>query len=64
MTLGGADTSTIIQTGEQLGDTGLMLTSVELSPISIRAAYDGTAVDQEAEIPMITGLVFKDGIGI
>ena len=64
MTLGGADTSTIIQTGEQLGDTGLTLTSVELSPISIRAAYDGTAVDQEAEIPMITGLVFKDGTRI
>lgn len=64
MTLGGADTSTIIQTGEQLGDTGLTLTSVELSPISIRAAYDGTAVDQEAEIPMITGLVFRDGTRI
>ena len=45
MTLGGADTSTIIQTGEQLGDTGLTLTSVELSPISIRAVKDGTRIE-------------------
>lgn len=64
MTLGGADTSTIIQTDEKIGDTGLTLTSIELSPVSIRVAYDGATADQGAETPMITGLVFKDGTRI
>ena len=61
MTLGGADTSTIIQTEEKLGDTGYTLTSVELSPVSIRVSYDGDDGAENAEVPMPTGLVLKDG---
>ncbi len=61
MTLGGADTSTIIQTDEKIGDTGLTLTSVELSPVSIRVSYDADQEAQVEEVPMPTGLVLKDG---
>ena len=61
MPLGGADTSTLIQTDEKIGDTGLTLTSVELSPVSIRVSYDADQEAQVEEVPMPTGLVLKDG---
>ncbi len=58
---GGADNSTIIQTDEKIGNTGLTLTSVELSPVSIRVSYDADQEAQVEEVPMPTGLVLKDG---
>ena len=40
MTLGGADASRYTETDQELGNTGATVTSVELSPVSIRVTYD------------------------
>lgn len=40
MTLGGADTARYIETCEKLGDTEIIVTGVELSPVSMRVTYD------------------------
>lgn len=77
MELGGADTSRLINTKETLGDTDAVVTSVELSPVSIRVLYDFPrkllteefededgrlqSYTYSAEPPMAVGVRLKDG---
>ena len=80
MTLGGADVSRYTETTYELENTGATVTSVELSPVSIRVTYDfpRQEVTDEyedengkmqtytsyAEAPMASGVKLKDGTSI
>ncbi|RGD64491.1 DUF4179 domain-containing protein [Lachnospiraceae bacterium OF09-6] len=77
MTLGGSDESRYTEVTQDLGNSGATVTSVELSPVSIRVTYDFPRVEQTeeyedengemqiftsyAEAPFASGLKLKDG---
>ena len=77
MTLGGSDESRYTEVTQDIGDSGATVTSVELSPVSIRVTYDFPRVEQTeeyedengemqtftsyAEAPFASGLKLKDG---
>ena len=80
MTLGGADVSRFTETEQKLGDSGATVTSVELSPVSIRVAYEFPRIEKNEEYidengetqivtyyeeaPMASGVKLKDGTTI
>lgn len=77
MTLGGSDESRYTEVTQDIGDSGATVTSVELSPVSIRVTYDFPRVEQTeeyedengemqtftsyAEAPFASGVKLKDG---
>ena len=77
MTLGGSDESRYTEVTQDLGNSGATVTSVELSPVSIRVTYEFPRVEQTeeyedengetqtvtyyAEAPFASGLKLKDG---
>lgn len=80
MTLGGADVSRFTETEQKLGDSGATVTSVELSPVSIRVAYEFPRIEKNEEYidengetqivthyeeaPRASGVKLKDGTTI
>lgn len=80
MTLGGADVSRFTETEQKLGDSGATVTSVELSPVSIRVAYEFPRIEKNEEYidengetqvttyyeeaPRASGVKYKDGTTI